>query len=109
MKKVYSTDDGILAGHIHSILEENGISCWIKNLNLSGAMGELPPIECWPEIWLIDEDDYGKALDIVHTYLAPTADDARDWKCECGEILEAQYRSCWKCGRNGPAPDEHRA
>ncbi len=109
MKKLYSTDDKVLAGHLHSILEVHGIQSWIKNQNLSGAMGELPPIECWPEIWIINDDDFDPASDLLQSVLSPMKNKAPDWVCECGETLEGQYSSCWKCGRINPATDEQTA
>ena len=106
MKKIYSTDDKVMAGHIHSILEDNGIRNWIKNLDLAGAAGELPPIECWPEIWIFNDDEFGEATHLVHSIIAPLPKHGPDWNCECGEILEGQYTSCWKCGRDNPATDD---
>lgn len=107
MKKIYSTDDKVMAGHLQSILEENGIQCWIKNQSLSGALGELPPIECWPEIWIINDDEYDRANELVQSISAPLTKQSADWICECGEVLEGQYQSCWKCGRSSPGIDEH--
>lgn len=102
MKKIYSTDDRVNAGHLQSILEENGIRTLIKNQSLSGAIGELPPIECWPEIWIIDDEDFERANDLIQAFSPPLAKRSPDWKCECGEKVEGQFLTCWNCGRASP-------
>jgi hypothetical protein len=102
MKRLYSTDDRVMAGHIHSILEEQGIRCMIKNQSLAGAVGELPPIECWPEIWIIDDEDFEYARDLIQAFASPLTKHTPDWKCACGETVEGQFRSCWNCGRTDP-------
>lgn len=102
MKKLYSTDDRVRAGHIQSILEERGIRCLIKNQSLSGAIGELPPIECWPELWIIDDDEFDQARELIDAYFTPLDKPGPDWKCGCGEIIEGQFLTCWNCGRANP-------
>lgn len=102
MKKLYSTDDRVKAGHIQSILEEQGIRCMIKNQNLAGAIGELPPIECWPEIWIIDDEEFDHAQDLIYLYTSPLIKHTSDWKCTCGEMIEGQFLSCWNCGKVNP-------
>ena len=97
MKKVYSSDNIIMAGHIHSLLEANGINCHLRNMNLSSGIGELPINECWPEVWVNDEADYNLAEEIITAILNKT-DNNTSWKCSCGEIVEGQFDTCWSCG-----------
>jgi len=102
MKRVYSTDDRIQAGYIQCVLENRNINSWIKNLNLSGAIGELPPIECWPEVWIHDDQDYQLAIKIIQELESPSNFIATPWDCQCGENIEAQFHVCWKCGSECP-------
>lgn len=104
MKRVYSTDDRIQAGYIHSALENRNIHSWIKNNNLSGAIGELPPIECWPEVWIHDDQDYQLAKEIINELTRPKNFTATAWECRCGENIEAQFQICWQCGSECPGP-----
>lgn len=97
MKKVYSSDNIIMAGHIHSLLEANGIDCHLRNMNLSGGIGELPINECWPEVWINNEADYTLAKDLITTTLSK-AEQRESWKCKCGEVIEGQFEVCWSCG-----------
>ena len=65
MKKLYTTQNPLTISHLKNILESGGIQCVVKNLYLSAAVGELPPIECWPELWVIDDARYAEAREVV--------------------------------------------
>ena len=99
MKKVYSADNLAMSGYVKSILEVNHIDCVIRNQNLAGAMGELPPIECWPEVWILDEDAYDDAMHIINAFLSDNPEQREDWICSCGEKIEGQFSACWSCGQ----------
>ena len=44
MKKVYTTKDPLMIGHLKNVLATFGIRCVARNLDLNIAAGELPPI-----------------------------------------------------------------
>ena len=98
MKKVLSTLDPVATGFVGSLLEQSGIEFTVRNQYSSGAMGELPVTECWPEIWVINDEDYEAAQEIARQATADTNDKAKPWLCACGEQIEAQFASCWNCG-----------
>lgn len=98
MKKVYSAENLPMAGYVQGILESHEIECILKNQNLAGAMGELPPIECWPEVWVIHDEDYRQAIQIVDSAFHPAENAESSWVCKCGEIIEGQFSVCWSCG-----------
>ncbi|MGA7827137.1 MAG: DUF2007 domain-containing protein [Geobacteraceae bacterium] len=101
MKTVYSAANISLVSIFQNILERHGISCWVKNEYLSAGMGELPPIECWPQLCVADED-YPAAKRIVDEAMAEKH--LKSWICEaCGEEIEGQFAVCWKCGKSCPA------
>ena len=97
MKKVYSSDNLIMAGHVHSLLEANGIDCHLRNMNLTGGIGELPVNECWPEVWVNDDRDFDVAKNLIETTLSQAKVNQR-WRCQCGELIEGQFDICWACG-----------
>jgi hypothetical protein len=96
MKTVYSAPNISLVSIFQNILQEHGFRCWLKNEFLSAGAGEIPPIECWPQI-CVDDDDYFEAKRIVDEALVLKV--TEPWKCvSCGEESEGQFTECWKCG-----------
>ncbi len=81
MKKIYTSPNRLMVFHIKNILESYHIDCLIKNEFLAGAAGELPPNECWPEIWLNDEQKYDKALEILEKTLLTDEVTLPTWSC----------------------------
>jgi hypothetical protein len=103
MKTVYSANNISLVSIFQNMLEGHGIRCWIKNEFLYVGMGELPPIECWPQL-CVDDDDYAEAKRIVEEALS--VEEMTAWKCDsCGEEIEGQFTECWKCGNSRSAAD----
>jgi len=101
MKKVYSAKDPLMVGHLRNVLAIFGIECVTRKYDLTIAAGELPPIECWPEIWVVDDDKLGRAKKILRKTLAPLASVKPPWTCNgCGEEVEGQFSECWKCGQS---------
>ncbi|KHD11952.1 hypothetical protein PN36_08290 [Candidatus Thiomargarita nelsonii] len=99
MKKIYTSPNRLMVFHIKNILESYHIDCLIKNEFLAGAAGELPPNECWPEIWINDEHKYDKALEILEKNILTDEVTLPTWICtRCGEKLEGQFTACWRCG-----------
>ncbi len=101
MKKVFSAKDPLMVGHLKNVLATYGIRCITKKVDLISAAGEIPPTECWPELWVIDEEKALKAKAVLKKTLAPLASVKKPWRCSgCSEELEGQFTECWKCGRS---------
>jgi len=102
MIKVFSAQNFIEVAFWRNYLEQHGIRCQIKNEFLSSAAGELPPIECWPELWI--DDDRDEAL--AQKYLASDPLGEQNlpaWTCQfCGEESEGQFSHCWNCEKEKP-------
>jgi hypothetical protein len=99
MKRIYSAKDPLMIGHLNNVLATFGIKCVTRKLDLISAAGELPPIECWPELWVIDDDKANRARSILKKTLAPLASVKKPWSCAgCGEKIEGQFSECWNCG-----------
>ena len=96
MIKIFTSSDNLLIHHYQNLLENAGISCVIKQSYLSGGVGELPPIECWPELWIEDDHLQDKAISLIQS--SGNADGGEYWQCQCGEKQEPQFNICWKCG-----------
>ena len=98
MKRVFSSEALVDIGHLKNVLEQHGIRCTIRNEQLSGALGEVPFLECLPELWVLDETRVEEARRLIESQQAP-AEDGAPWRCRfCGETNDAQYGACWQCG-----------
>jgi hypothetical protein len=101
MKKVYSAKDPLMVAHLKNVLATFGIHCVTRKLDLLSAAGELPPIECWPELWITHDEKFARAKEIIRKTLAPLNSVKKPWRCAgCGEELEGQFTECWNCGRS---------
>ena len=106
MRKIYSSHDRLLVGYLADLLQDQGIPCLVRNAYLGGASGELPPTECWPEIWVADDRDTAPATRLVQAYLTGPVEPRPPWECPaCGERLEGQFTACWSCGHGRPDED----
>lgn len=102
MKRVFSSHDLIAVHHARNLLDAAGIHAVVRNELLSSAMGELPPVECQAELWVVDPANAARAEQILRDGRlpsAPGAPAATRWRCPaCGEPAEAQFTQCWRCG-----------
>ncbi len=104
MKLLYSSPNTMLVGHVRNLLNADGIDCQLRNEFLSGGMGELPPTEAWPELW-VDEQDLATSQKLIDKYLHEPVGTLPEWICPaCGESIEGQFSACWRCGGERP-PD----
>lgn len=98
MKKVHTSPDSLLIGHLKNILEQNDIACVLMNVYSHGAAGELPPDQVWPQIWVLDDAQFLQARELINQVLRPV-NLGGPWRCpHCGEQIEAQFTECWQCG-----------
>jgi hypothetical protein len=100
MKRVYRAPLLVQVAHARNLLLTAGIDCEIHNQYIAGAVGELPMMETWP-LLMVEDPDEALALRVLERASAPVAGEA--WTCAaCGERLEAQFTTCWRCGADGP-------
>ena len=100
MKRVYSVKDPLMVSHLKNVLETYGVECVVRNTFLGIAAGEIPPTDCWPELWVVDENRSAEARSILEKTLAPLKAIRKPWTCpHCGEEIEGQFSECWNCGK----------
>jgi hypothetical protein len=106
MKKVFEDFDITLVGHYQSVLESNGIATYMKNQFGTSGAGELPFVEVIPQLWILNDSDAGRALELIEELHQPTNRDAsRAWVCPgCATQMEAAFTHCWKCSGARPSP-----
>ena len=98
MKPLFTSLDLLEIHHLKNVLEAEGIGCWIRNELLSRLAGEVPFLDCSPELHLQRESDRPRAEALVAAWRRP-APPGLPWSCPaCGERLEGQFDACWSCG-----------
>ena len=101
MKRLITHESLAHVGHLKNVLEQSGIACVIRNDQLSGGLGEIPFLDCLPELWVLRDQDLARAEALLAA-TQQTSEQRGDWRCgECNEINEGQFAVCWQCG----APD----
>jgi hypothetical protein len=107
MRRVHTAESAIEIAHLQNLLESEGIACVVRNDRLLGVSGEIPFVECWPELWVCDSGQELRARGLLELALRPRpGGDA--WTCtRCGERIEPQFSECWNCtGPAEPGPGE---
>ena len=61
MKQIHSAMDPLMVSHLKNVLATFRIHCFTKNIDLISAAGQLPPTECWPELWVVEDERVVKA------------------------------------------------
>lgn len=98
MIKVFENFDFSRVGQMQSLLEANGIRTFIRNEYGSSVMGGVPFVEVVPQLFVLEEADVARALELLKLD-RPRAAEGADWICpECGVDVDANFNRCWKCG-----------
>ncbi|MDH3266663.1 MAG: DUF2007 domain-containing protein [Gammaproteobacteria bacterium] len=99
MKKVTSTDSLVTINHYKNLLASEGIPAFIRNEHLGGILGEMPFQEVWPELWVENDLDYDRALQLIDSNNIINESPASAWRCRtCDAENEGQFSACWQCG-----------
>ncbi len=99
--RVYSAPNITMVGHFKNLLEMNGISSEIRGDKRSIGAGEIPPIECWIELWVTEDSQIENAKQIIKEALESAENESENWQCPgCGEDIEGQFSDCWNCGKS---------
>jgi hypothetical protein len=97
MRKVHTAESMVEIAHLRNVLESAGIRCIVRNDRLAGALGEIPFVECWPELWVCEPGQALRARGLIDEALSPGAAE-EPWECpSCGESIDAQFTQCWRC------------
>ena len=97
MKRVYTAESIIQVTHVRNLLAAEGIATEIRNERLGSVIGEIPFLECAPQIWIRHALDEARARELIEQLRTPVA--GEPWTCrQCGEVLEPQFAQCWNCG-----------
>jgi hypothetical protein len=101
MKRVFRASSLLQVAHARNLLLTAGIASELRNQYLAGALGDLPMLETWPQLYVEDDDEQPALRALARGAAAPTG---TPWTCAgCGEQLEPQFTSCWRCGASATA------
>ena len=108
MRKVHTAESVIEVAHLRNVLEAAGIACFVRNEGLASVIGEIPFVECWPELWVVRNGEALRARGLIDEVRGAEPVVGPDWQCEsCGESVGAQFDACWRCsGDSDEAPGE---
>jgi hypothetical protein len=109
MLEILSHQDVTILGYYQSLLQAEGIVCFIRNENgqtLGGGFagmfqrqGFLEPVLC-----IVADEELDRALEILRPHHQPPETTQPDWPCpKCKEIVPGSFEVCWSC--EAPKPD----
>lgn len=100
MKKVTSVDSLVTISHYKNLLASEGIPAFIRNEYLGSIVGEIPFQEVWPELWVKNDLDYDRALELIDSARILSESPSAPWSCDhCGADNEGQFAACWRCAK----------
>lgn len=100
MKRVFRAASLLQVAHARNLLIMAGIETEMRNQYLAGALGDLPMLETWPQLWVEDALESAALRALAAGAASPTGE---PWTCaQCGEHLEPQFMTCWRCGAAPP-------
>ena len=103
MRKVHSALDPLAVANLRNLLLREGIETEVRTPFLAAASGDVPFTECWSQLWVVNDEDNDRAMELIRAALAPPARSGPPWRCaRCGEPVDSQFDACWRCGTDRP-------
>lgn len=100
MQRLRSAPNLLLATLWADWLTQGGLPASVQRGHGCGIVGEIPPDQALPEVWIEDASRRSEAEALLD---ALTASPSRHWHCRgCGELVEGPFESCWNCGAPMP-------
>ena len=100
MKRVLQAPNLVLATLWADMLSSAGFAASVQRAWTSSMAGELPPDQCLPEVWVLDDSRCEEARSLLSQWHhAPS----RRWVCGgCQEAVDGPFEQCWNCGAPMP-------
>lgn len=103
MKRVVQAPNLMVATLWADMLRRDGISATVLRAFASSIVGEIPPDQGLPEIWVKDDAHLARARGMVEQLQHPPE---RRWACPgCAEVVEGPFEQCWNCGALHEPPE----
>lgn len=96
MKMVYTNENHFLVNNVKNLIEAQEINTFLKNEFAQGAVGEISAFDSWPEVWVFDDSDFDRAVEIAKS--SQSSNKTLDWVCNnCFEKNDPSFEICWNC------------
>ena len=100
MKRVVQAPNLALATLWADQLDAVGIRASVQRAYTGSIAGELPPDQCLPEVWVIEDAQCEPARTLLASWQQLPH---RLWACPaCHEIVDGPFETCWNCGAAMP-------
>ncbi len=100
MKKLYVSQSLIDVESRKELLDQAEIGCMIKNQRSAMLWGEVPFVEVFPELWVLQDEDWERAQQFLQDWEEAKPLTTTSWTCaNCGEIHQKEFTTCWKCNQ----------
>jgi len=90
-----------MVGHLRHLLEQRGIPYHQRNVELGAGVGGLPPIECWPELWVEIDADALHALAVIASALHDPLEHLAAWTVMSVERVASRCRTALRVESGG--------
>lgn len=99
MKEVFRHHEYIRVSHFRDLVEAAGIPTMLRNEHLVHGVVEIPITEFYPNLCVMNDDDYEAAWTIIRDALeAEKVHPGEDVKCpQCGEPNPGNFAECFSC------------
>ena len=98
MKRVYSSQNNVMAHHVRNLLGNEGIEAEVRGELLGTAASAFMPSEAWVEVW-VHKDDFGRAEEFVGIMLERSKMEHPEKPCgSCGWMIDGKAEICRQCG-----------
>ena len=111
LKKLYVAKGPGDAYLLRGLLESAGINAVVRGDDFVPFQGgSLLNMETRSSVWVLEDESYPRALEIVNEYIRKSHEDSgtrnETWRCgTCGEDVESQFTACWSCSSDRQSPD----
>ena len=110
MKRLFVSQSLVEVESLKELLGTDDILCTIRNQQGSSLAGEVPFVEVFPELWVVNDADFDRAKELLEEQGSGNEVERPMWVCAgCGEKHVGLFTACWKCGRENNAKSEVRA
>lgn len=99
MKEIFRAHDHALVGYYKTVLEAKGIPIILRNEYASTGITEIPIVEFYPNICVMNDADYEKAREILKNITQGDAKSSdQDLTCpSCSETNPGNFEICFSC------------